>query len=454
MAKILHVVHQFPPEAMGGVEVSTLELGLAQQLRGHELRVLHAVRRAGRPQYSMEEAEVSGLAVLRMVQNYPYRPLEEETWDPAAARRLREVIAASRPDVIHLQHLWGWSAAALQAAIDSAVPTVVHLHDHWLVCPSGGQRYRHDAGVCEDLAAAPCDACYDGFRAVEGPLERWALRGARVLPGPLPPDLLHRGFARLPGRARDWIKAANARLPRRCSATSDGVARRRRERFLRHLDGATAVLSPSRDLARRMAAQGVHRRRIRHLPNGTAMAAGDTPLPGLDRARPLRLLFLGTPAPHKGLGMLGEAVRRAGRQVELHVRGAAPAPALRRALDRAGGRVHLGGPATREEIPGILDAADLLCLPSLWPENAPLVLLEARARRRPSLVSDLGGSPETGQGLVLPAGDVDAWTGALRRLAAHRDRLAELARGITPPRDISAVADDVDQLYRDLGVMP
>jgi glycosyltransferase involved in cell wall biosynthesis len=61
---------------------------------------------------------------------------------------------------------------------------------------------------------------------------------------------------------------------------------------------------------------------------------------------------------------------------------------------------------------------DVLVVPSMWMENAPLAVLQARAAGVPVIASDVPGvreivdSPE--QGVLVPAGDVVALADAMR----------------------------------------
>ena len=442
--RVLQVVHDFLPRAIAGVEIYTLELSLELARRGHEVTVLHATRGPGQTQYSLLDGVVHGLPVVRMVQNYPYRPLDEVALDPQAERRFCEVMDRVEPDVVHIQHLWGWSAALPALVRERGAAVIVHLHDHWLVCPSGGQRVHAREQVCEDLGAVDCDACYARFRSQEGPLERLALRAARRVPPPLPPDLLHRTFAALPPRARELVKRINERRGPRADDAPRLGAVERRQVYREALEAADLLVSPSRDLAERMGVEGYGA--IRHVPNGTAVPPAAAPLPGLaDPEAPLTLLFLGTPLRHKGVHVLAEAAAAAGASTRLVVHGADPGADLSEQLRRAG--VEAAGPLERAAVPGAIDAADLVCLPSLWPENAPLVLLEARSRRRPVLASDIGGIPETAQGRLLPPGDVDAWANALREIASDRGTLHDLAAAVSPPRTVADNADAVLELY-------
>ncbi len=444
--RILQVVHDFLPHSVAGVEVYTLELSLDLVRRGHDVTILHATRGPGQTQYELAAGEVQGLPVRRMVQNYPYRPLDEIALDPQAERRFEEVVREVAPDVVHFQHLWGWSAALPGLARRHGAAAVVHLHDHWLVCPSGGQRFHPDGIPCEDLESVDCDACYTRFRSNEGPLERLALRAARRIPPPFPPDLLHRSFAALPAGARGLLKRVNAVRPSAGSPAPALAATDRRALYLEALAGADALVSPSLDLAGRMEAQGYPA--ALHVPNGTSLTRGDEPLPGLvEPDRPLSLLFLGSPLPHKGVHVLADAAARIAPRASLVICGARPSPDIMKQLTSAGASWR--APAERHEIAALVDGADLLCLPSLWPENGPLTLLEARARRRPVLASDIGGIPETAQGRLLPPGDVDRWADAIDGLARDRTALAGLSDAITAPVTSAENARALIGIYED-----
>jgi glycosyltransferase involved in cell wall biosynthesis len=80
----------------------------------------------------------------------------------------------------------------------------------------------------------------------------------------------------------------------------------------------------------------------------------------------------------------------------------------------------------------ILDAAILFSTT----ESFPLSLLECLAMGKPVVSSDVGGVPEIvdheKNGLLVPAGDLGAFTAALARLAANRAYLRELASNARP----------------------
>jgi glycosyltransferase involved in cell wall biosynthesis len=88
----------------------------------------------------------------------------------------------------------------------------------------------------------------------------------------------------------------------------------------------------------------------------------------------------------------------------------------------------------RSDVPAVLQAVDIVCLPSLA-EGFPLAVLEAMASAKAVVATPVGGVTEAivseEHGLLVPPDDPDALTQALRRLMESlelRSRLARAAR--------------------------
>jgi glycosyltransferase involved in cell wall biosynthesis len=159
----------------------------------------------------------------------------------------------------------------------------------------------------------------------------------------------------------------------------------------------------------------------------------------LSLARPY-ILGVGTLEPRKDWPLLMAAFTGAGSALAGHDlvlaggEGWGVAPILAAARE-AGPRVRLLGFVPEAELPALMRAADAFAYPSVY-EGFGLPPLEAMACATPTLVSDASCLPEVvgDAALVLPVGDVNAWSeglvaavgdGALRRrLAAEGPRRA------------------------------
>lgn len=171
------------------------------------------------------------------------------------------------------------------------------------------------------------------------------------------------------------------------------------------LENARVVLSPSQYLADRCTA--ITGRAVEVVRHGLDTFWFEEPA----ARRRHSVLFLGTIAPHKGPDLVVEAWRRAcpEKTPMLHLHGSVE-----------DSRLTLGHPIgptlDRVGVRDKLDQARVLVMGSRWPENAPLVILEARARGCPVVAPSIGGISELvteDDGCLFPPGDVDAMTRAL-----------------------------------------
>lgn len=224
---------------------------------------------------------------------------------------------------------------------------------------------------------------------------------------------------------------------------------------------ADAVVAVSRSVAERLVAHGISRGRIHIIPNGidlsrydsaTSSAAGrairEGTLAAASRSTESTVGTAGNGPPGPPL-VLVPAVLRAGKGHDVLL------DAVPTVLDRLPGTVFLlagDGPLRdelaqrarelgasvrllghRDDMPALMAAADLVCLPSLS-EALPTVLLEAAAAGRPAVATRVGGVPEVVEdgrtGVLVPAGDPLALGRAIWQLLENeraRKTLSEAA---------------------------
>lgn len=210
------------------------------------------------------------------------------------------------------------------------------------------------------------------------------------------------------------------------------------------LGAADAVVAVSRSAATRLSELGsVRPTRIDVIPNGIDTARFDPAANAAPGGALRRELGVGEgspvvlmPAllrPGKGHDVLFEAVPRVRDRVPGATFLLAGAGELEWALERRAeplrGAVRLLG--YRDDIPALMAAADVVCLPSRS-EALPTVLLEAAAAGRPAVASRVGGIPEVVEdgrtGLLVASSNPGELAEALTVLLREPSRRGELGR--------------------------
>lgn len=293
-------------------------------------------------------------------------------YNPGSARRLRMVIEAFQPDVIHIHNLFPVaSPAVLWVARRAGIPVVMTLHNYRLICP-GALLY------------------------ADGQLYEQSVH--RLLPW----DAVRRGLYR-GSRLQTAVVAAQTGLHKLLGTWRSGVARYlvltefARRRFL----NSSLRLQPEQ---------------LVYKPN--FIADPGAPQPGLQRGP--HLLFVGRLSPEKGLRTLLAAA--AAHALPLVVVGDGPLRAEVEACAAATPSVRYHGPAASAGVASAMRQCRALVMPSECVEGMPMVILEAFAAGTPVLASRRGGPGEMVQpgvnGLLFEPGDPEGLAQAAQAVLA------------------------------------
>ncbi len=256
-----------------------------------------------------------------------------------------------------------------------------------------------------------------------------------------------------------WVSLRHAACPLVATffAEDEGLAqdlmpRPRQQRLFDSLDVAVATSRTVRDATARVFPGAYHL-----IPPGVDLA-GLTPDDGR-RPGPVRVVFAADESRRQGLGVLLRALRRlddVAGELDLHVCGhdAQESRFGYRVQAAFARRVTFHGRVPRDEMPGLLRDADVLCAPSLGPECAGVVVAEAMAARTAIVASDVAGHRELvadgREGLLVPPRDARALAAALRivvRERKTRERLAAAAARTAGRFDWPLVVDAHERLY-------
>jgi glycosyltransferase involved in cell wall biosynthesis len=442
--RILHAIHDFLPRHRAGSEIYACDLAREQSGR-HDVFVVAAEYDPSTAHGTLRWRMHDGLTVIELVNNWECRGFHETYASPRLNAQLEHVLDATAPDVLHVHNLLNLSVDLPSIARARGIRTVATLHDYTLVCVSGGQRvHASESHVCETIDPERCSRCF-----AESPFSAQLAAGR-----------LTRGR---PGRAIGRAAAALRLLsPRVAEAVSHQIRApiveagdiRRRLAYVQHVfDAIDLFVAPSGAVAHEFVRLGVATERMVVSDYGFAPAVRVRP-DKLANNTPLRIGFVGTLVWHKGAHVLLDAAQQVTGAFELHLHGSlAMFPAYVDRLRESARMlpVTFHGGFDRESMDAVYGDLDVLVVPSLWPENSPLVIHEAFMRGVPVIGARTGGIPglvtDGVSGLLYDPFSARALAEALQRVIDDPALLRRLPGGAPRVKSIAEDASEWDPRY-------
>jgi glycosyltransferase involved in cell wall biosynthesis len=406
--RVLFLCHNHPGLQPGGTEV--FARGLFRELRDrHGVAGLflaavtgaHRERRPGTLLQGIGDAADEALVWLGHFDRFGLA--QPDTYGLAS---LAPVIESLQPDIVHIHHLLQFGVETVDL-IRRAAPQarlVFTAHDFFPLCAQEGQLLTTDGRLCAGPSLDRCQACFPGRSGADFVMRELQMR-----------DVLGE-FDRI--------------------LTPSGFAR---DRYL---------------------AAGYPVRQVQVMPNGIA-APPAAPHRAAPDGRRDRFGFFGHVNRFKGGTVLLDASRRLSAErvahdVTLHGGAAYQSEAFMAgfttALEVAPAARH-HGPYEATGLPGLMAQVDWVVVPSIWWENAPLVIQEAFLHRRPVICGEIGGMAEMVRdgvdGLHAPVGDPAGLARVMRRAIETEGLWDTLSGNIRPPLTIEAAALRHLALYRD-----
>ncbi|MBB5753223.1 glycosyltransferase family 4 protein [Prosthecomicrobium pneumaticum] len=412
--RILVVAHNHPALHPGGTEIFAHDLFHAYKAAGCAavfLGATNGLHRAEKPGTSFQAVGPAGDELLVWSGHFDRFNLSQIDLY-GVVPDLEALLSDFRPDVVHIHHLLliGAEFPALVRRVLPQARIVMTLHDYYPICAHDGLMMR--TGGRERCHGASPDACHRCFPEIAP--DRFLLR----------------------------------------------------ERYLKTLLAAVDLfVSPSAFLKARYVAWGLPEEKIELIANGRP--AIDAPFRPRRGERRDVFGYFGNLNRWKGIDVLLRAAERlidADIAFELRVHGGAPfqAEAFHTEIDglfaRTASHVIRRGAYDRSEIPALMAEVDWVVMPSIWWENAPLVIQEAQRHGRPVITSAIGGMAEMvedgGNGLTVPPDDPAALARTMARAAADPALWHRLSGAAVPPPGIDAVAARYLALFAALAPIP
>ncbi len=412
--KVLHLCHNHPALHPGGTEIFALDLHRqlndGGEVDGLFIGCVDRNHREQRPGTVFQGIGPKSDEMLMWTGHFDHFYLSQIDMH-GIVPELSDLLMTLKPDIVHFHHvlLMGVEILFLVRRVLPNAKIVLSLHDYYAICAHDGQMVT--TGERRPCQQAAPDACHRCFPSLDP--EHFVLR----------------------------------------------------ERHIKtHFSVVDRFLSPSNFLRRRFIAWGLAADRIEVLRN-----ARPEPVIAPHRVLPKdaprnRFAYFGNLSPNKGVLVLLEAARLLNQRrpgvfrVDIH--GGAPFQSeafkadLAAALAKVEGFVRWHGAYEAAEMPTLMRDADWVVTPSVWWENAPLVIDEAFVHRRPVIASDMGGMAESvsheKDGLTFRPGDAAALADAMERGLSEEGLWQKLVRGIAPRRTLEDCAAEHIALYRRL----
>jgi glycosyltransferase involved in cell wall biosynthesis len=414
--RVLFLCHNHPALQPGGTEVMAhslfRELRARHGVEGLFLAAVtgaHRERRPGTMLQAVPGAAAAADEMLVWLGHFDRFMLgQPDTYGLASLAPLIEEVA---PEVVHVHHplLFGLETIDLIRRLAPQARMVFTAHDFFPLCAQEGQLLTTDGRLCPGPALDRCQRCFPGRTATDFQLRDLAVRDAfRAFDLILTPSAFARDRYISAGWAPERFAVVPNGLPEHPGGTAPapyralvpGETRRDRFGFFGHINrykGGLVLLQASH----RLSEQGVAHRVSLH--GGTAYQTD---------------AFL-------------EEVQAA----------LAEAPAAR-----------MRGPYLPADQAALMAEVDWVVVPSVWWENAPLVVLEAFRHRRPVICGGVGGMAEMVRdgvdGLHAPVNDPAGLAQVLRAAIETEGLWERLVAGIRPPPTMSEVATLHMQHYR------
>ena len=418
---ITYLVHGFPPFENAGTEQHTALLAREMVALGHQITVISATRRPGSPHGTVLTESHPSLTIHRIVNNIPALALRKRERRPEIEQILAKLIP-SNTDIVHIQH-----TQFLSSNIPTQAPLFWTLHDAWGWCPAGGTLFRDGKHDCFEPTPNNCVQCYAKWKPQLSTNGTRLLKVAEKVSPWISANRLHTLWQKLPHNFRKQISTES--IPTDVEPTDS--LHYRNQAFRDLAERCHTIISPSRYLASLAQKQGWQ--------NLTCIPHGLMKTDSLNKHQGGQgLVFIGSMVSHKGPQIVEAAYELAfpNRNVSIRFIGDGP---VKVSLPHTGS-------ISNQEVLEILASADGLVMGSIWQENYPMILLEAKAIGCPVIAPKSGGVPEIItdgiDGILYTMGSVEELSQAMKDICTQRF-------SPFPPRSSREMAKDYQRLYLD-----
>ena len=360
--RVLIISHGHPTLSAGGAERAAYSL--FEHLKQHRaVRAAIFASRATRAQIGHS----APMGLFRGRRDEPLIAPPDAEWPSLMSldynelqRAVQDLIAWTKPDVVHVHHFAFWSLDLLEILYRLNMRVIFTFHEYMAICQNLGQMIKIDRRLCETASPAECHGCFPDFTPGQ-----FFLR-----------EQIFRTYLSFCDR---FIAPSHFLLGRFVNWGLDP-------------DAAEVVENPA---APAMIARGLKMRERTQNGGEVNGKAG----------RRIRFGFFGQINKFKGVDVLLRAVLLlpAGvrSQIEVGIHGAnmeqqedAFKAEISALIASNSDVLSVFGPYDNQRVMELMSNYDWIVVPSIWWENSPVVIQEAHLAGRPVLCARIGGMAE------------------------------------------------------------
>jgi glycosyltransferase involved in cell wall biosynthesis len=391
--RVLKVIHGFPPDYMAGSEVYSYHLVKELINQNVETFVFTRVENEFDNNYKIYNEQYENINIQRV--NKPKKDYlyEDKFYDKNIDKIFENYLLEIKPDIVHIGHLSHLSTNIIKIIKKYNIPIVYTIHDFWLYCVKG-QMINQNNEICKKPSIENCLVCSNYL-----------------------------------------------------------VQYRQVEETFKHMREVISLIdifiSPSHTLRDFFIKQGVDKDKIKYLKYGFNTQKIEFNKKIFTKTSKIKFGFMGRVIPTKGIKVLVEAFKELPEET-LSIYG--NIGVQKRFLETK--NIIFKGQYNNNNINEVLKNIDVLIVPSIWYENAPLVIQEAFLAGIIVITSDIGGMAELVKdkvnGFTFKAGSSEELKKLIKKISNNPTILNNLVSSKDMVVDIKDDAKEIVKIYEAL----
>lgn len=403
--RILVIAHGHPKINKGGGEIAAYNLFLGLKKQPQVEKVVFIGRAASTEHESTPWGQWTDDELLFNSKMTDYFLFSQEN-KAFVWKEFRSFLEVFKPTIVHFHHYFHLGLEMIREVKNYSKSTklILTLHEYLGICFNSGQMIKTGSNkLCYKSSPRECNMCFPEIEA-----SQFLLRD-------------------------HYIKA-----------------------YFHIVD---QFISPSKFLIKRYTDWGLDPNKIEHIENGQPKSEF---IPPRKESEKVVIAFFGQINPYKGVDVFLEAVqllpKEITNQIQIQINGAnleyQPQEFKEKILKllKLNSKIVINqGGYEPEELPGLLSQVNWVVIPSIWWENAPMVIQEAFNANVPILCSNIGGMAEQVEdrktGIHFRVGKPADLANKIVEIVENRELEATLKANIRPAQTIEECAIKHMDLY-------